>query len=83
MPLLDIVLVHGIEGGAPWTWRQRDADADKPLLPQHLRREIKSLKEGKIDSHSPTVLCIGSGDKQDFSFFLTYFCLPFNGILLM
>ncbi|XP_045132246.1 protein SERAC1-like [Portunus trituberculatus] len=46
VPLIDIVLVHGIEGGAPWTWRQRDVDIDRPLLPQNLRRRIKSLKEG-------------------------------------
>ncbi|MPC60967.1 Protein SERAC1 [Portunus trituberculatus] len=52
VPLIDIVLVHGIEGGAPWTWRQRDVDIDRPLLPQNLRRRIKSLKEGKTASRS-------------------------------
>lgn len=52
MPLIDVVLVHGIEGGAPWTWRQRDADTDRPLLPQSLRRTIKSLKEEEVDKYS-------------------------------
>ncbi|KAK8398146.1 hypothetical protein O3P69_003819 [Scylla paramamosain] len=52
VPLIDIVLVHGIEGGAPWTWRQRDADTDRPLFPQSLRRMIKNLKEEEVDQYS-------------------------------
>lgn len=52
MPLLDIVLVHGIEGGAPWTWRQRDTDTERPFIPQTLRQKIKNLREEIVDQYS-------------------------------
>ncbi|KAK4327899.1 hypothetical protein Pmani_001649 [Petrolisthes manimaculis] len=34
---VDIVLVHGIRGGAEWTFRQHDSATTKPSLTQHIR----------------------------------------------
>lgn len=50
-PLLDIVLVHGIEGGVPWTWRQQDKDAHRPRLPHSLRRKLHTLTEDVLDQY--------------------------------
>ncbi|XP_042217177.1 protein SERAC1-like isoform X2 [Homarus americanus] len=43
-PVVDIILVHGIKGGAAWTWRQHDKGKHKPLLSQEKRKEILSGK---------------------------------------
>lgn len=39
---IDIILVHGIQGGAELTWRQHDQERKKPLLTQEQRQKILS-----------------------------------------
>nr|XP_045593076.1 protein SERAC1-like [Procambarus clarkii] len=49
-PLVDIILVHGIKGGAAWTWRQHDQERQRPLLSQENRRDIlKGLHKEVVD----------------------------------
>ncbi|XP_042858281.1 protein SERAC1-like isoform X2 [Penaeus japonicus] len=37
---IDIILVHGIQGGAELTWRQHDQERKKPLLTQKQRQSL-------------------------------------------
>ncbi|XP_071532518.1 protein SERAC1-like isoform X2 [Panulirus ornatus] len=49
-PVLDIILVHGIKGGAAWTWRQHDVEKHRPLISQEQRRKIFSrLNSNDVD----------------------------------
>ncbi|XP_053636800.2 protein SERAC1 isoform X1 [Cherax quadricarinatus] len=54
-PLLDIILVHGIKGGAAWTWRQHDQQRYRPLLSQEKRRNI--LKGQNIEDVDEFYTC--------------------------
>lgn len=48
---IDIILVHGIQGGAELTWRQHDQQREKPLLTQEQRQKILSWQfESDIDN---------------------------------
>ena len=38
--VVDVILVHGMMGGAAWTWRQNDCMKHLPILSQDLRRQI-------------------------------------------
>ena len=46
-PVLDIILVHGIKGGAGWTWREHDQGKFKPLISQEDRRNILTGQHGE------------------------------------
>ena len=49
--VVDIVLVHGIMGGASWTWRQHDCQGEKNILSHTQRKNLlNSFTPGKDES---------------------------------